>query len=236
MAARWATPKTPSGAVPNQWATDAIHHSSTRVGDAAPRPRLADRPDGQWTAMPASSPPVAPTFVTGPAAGTASRLAGMLAEAGPRTLDEHGCDADLRGERDRQRPGQPAGEGQAPGERAGKEHDAERGADGKLEADRPDEQRIDEQQTRDRQGEQAQARRLAPTVAARVAKAAMAVARSTDGSKRVTSPKNPSTVTVAMRRAQARKGKSAGPRGRARTRRSDPTARRWTSRRPRTRR
>ena len=69
-----------------------------------------------------------------------------------------------------------------------------------------------------------------PTIATVAASAAMADARSTDGSKRVITPKRPITATVAASRGHNRRRRSTGP-ARARTKATfwPDTANRWVS-------
>lgn len=76
MTRRCGQPSTPRGAVPATCATPATHASNTRVG----RWMTAAGPD---PSAPAARPPVRPHAIAGPAAGTASRLAGNATTGSP---------------------------------------------------------------------------------------------------------------------------------------------------------
>ena len=72
----WIAPNLPNGRSGTCDATELIHHNAALVGTC----KTSATPAGS---TPATSPPVSPHIITGPAAGPANRLAGNDATGNP---------------------------------------------------------------------------------------------------------------------------------------------------------
>ena len=202
---RWRASMRPSGSAAPQRATPATQASSTRVGTWR-------TPSSGGPATPASSPAVRPHAITGPAAGTARRLAGSEATGSPpKTGISTGATPTWAAS---VTPSASAS-GRGPGRRSTSGRASRR-----IPVVAPTESRKPTERTRSgstRTSPATARARMRPRPALRprpdavAAIAAMVTARSTDGSNRVTSAKKASSVSVTAHRGPSLSRRSSGP-------------------------
>jgi hypothetical protein len=203
-ATRWAAPSSPSGTPAAAAATVANQPKARPVG--------AWRTGASSGTAPASGPATSPHTMTAPAAGPARRLAGSPTRGIPsKTATSSGATAiwaarvTAAGVRNQAGPGS---------------RRSRRGPSTTMPAvartDRPNPTEWTRSGSTSSKAVTARARPRPPrtgrpAVVAATATAAMAVARRTDGSKRVRRAKAPSTAKVAAKRTPSRRRRSAGP-------------------------
>lgn len=197
-------PSSPSGSTALASATSAIHHVRARVGRCN-----TDRADPGTT--PARTPPVRPQIISGPAAGTARRLAGIMATGtDPNVGSSTGSAPAWAARVTASGPAIARGPGIA---------DAMRGANSTMPADAPTDSPKPMEPTSNGSTRSTTATARArtrmpsagrPEVAATQAMAAIAPARTTDGSNRTSTANAPSSASVATMRARLGNQPSSG--------------------------